>query len=200
MTKTPTFKALGMALYWSLGAYFFLALGVTACNQDETPSSPKGECGGALGLLEWTAVKNGSSLVTGRQVITGKVSGKAVHLDFGHPKSGVELRDSRLHDLVFGDRVTFDGSTDSALPDPGVTLPAVFKGTLSLGGHLTAMDVPAEVDWLSEGHLKARGTFEVSLAELGLASELETLLSLVEATVGDTVKAHFDIEVKEPCP
>lgn len=201
-----TFKGLGMALYWTLGAVFFLSLGTSACNQDETPSLPQSQCGEAFGGVEWMATKNETAFVTGRQDLTGQVTQTATEITLSltfnpRPRTGVELRDERLQALVFGpEAFTFQGRAATKMPGAGETLPVTVKGTLSLAGVLTPLEVPAEVDWLSTGVLAARGSFDLSLAELGLSPRVEALMSLVDARVEDTVKAHFDIEVKEPCP
>lgn len=162
----------------------------------------------AEGELGWVVVKNGASLVTGHQPIIGtaKAGDDRVTLNIAFdpkPHTGIDLRDQRIADLVFGagrDLFAFEGTIAAAPPAEGTTLDATAEGTLRLAAQRIPFQVPVKVSWESPTLFEASGRFTVDMRnELGLTSRLASLTALVNATVDDTADVRFTIRAQSHC-
>lgn len=174
------------------------------------------------GEVSWTVVKNGNTPVTGTQVLSGQAtvaadalagSAAAIQIAFNpHPTSGVELRDQRVEEYIFGkDSLSFEafavgtvvGTAAGAFPKPGETAQTTLKGTFAVAGRNVQLEIPVLVANMDGGTLLLRnGGLGITLdmrSQLGLDARLSPMLALVNATLDNPVTVQFAAELQKAC-
>lgn len=135
-------------------------------------------------------------------------------IDGSGPTTGLELRDERLAKYVFDltgsprihftlmDIKTGDGSWK--LPEPGATTRLALHGTLEIGPIKSGVTIPVLLQSLPEGGYRVseglKGiAFDVR-KDLGLGERVDALMALVNTTMEDTLRLHFDLTLTDACP
>lgn len=207
-----------------------LLLTAVACAATDQPPSPTPgpkpapSCEGGNdylgeGSVAWTATKNGNVPVTGTQELIAAVTapqriggdGFKVQIDFSpEPFTGIELRDQRIEEHVFGkDLLRYEafsvkgveGTKDDAMPAVGETATLTLSGVFHIAGQDVPLDVPIYVTNLGdELFVQPTGVFSLDVrGQMGLAGRVDDLMSLVGATLEPKLDVHFTLSLKKTC-
>lgn len=146
----------------------------------------------------------------------GELVGNTIRLRLAFdpfPKTGVEIRDSRIAQYIFGpNALGFEatyikaatGSKDGKLPTAGETANIVLSGVFYVAGGRVPLDVNAYVRHVGEGEYEIYShpnglAFDLR-TQLNVSKGLDEMLALVNATVEPKVTVQFALTLKKACP